>query len=293
MSEIANNLTFVQGKNGGKYPYSNSLLVEDEKKVLIDAGAGKEEMEGLAEKVDVDFVINSHCHEDHIAYNHLFESEVYIHQSEAQVLRDVSELANVYAPRGAEERAEVEDFVRGFVNYEGLEDVVGFEDGRTFDLGVTTLKAIHTPGHSRGHCAFFVPEQRILFSADIDLTSFGPWYGALDSDVDEFIRSIQRLRDLKPEVVLPGHGGVIDENVDLEFERYLGKIYEREERMLDFLSEGRTLGEMIGQGLIYRRFPDYLESWYGMMEGIMIKLHLERLLEGGKIRRENSRYQRS
>ena len=46
-----------------------------------------------------------------------------------------------------------------------------------------SLKVIHTPGHTKGHCCFYEQNSKIAFLADIDLSSLGPWYGGLDSNV--------------------------------------------------------------------------------------------------------------
>ena len=32
-------ITFIQGQNGGKYPFCNSLLIDDREKVVIDPGS--------------------------------------------------------------------------------------------------------------------------------------------------------------------------------------------------------------------------------------------------------------
>lgn len=157
--EISDNLKIIKGENEGRYPHSNSLLVEDEKVALIDTGAGGEKMKELAEEREIDIIINSHCHEDHIPHNDLFDSQIYIHESEMYVLKNLDELANIYTPKGSGKWDEVSGFLHDFVVYEGLEDVFGFGDRHVFDLGGTKLKVVHTPGHSKGHCAFLDPDE--------------------------------------------------------------------------------------------------------------------------------------
>ncbi|MHA1432095.1 MAG: MBL fold metallo-hydrolase [Candidatus Freyarchaeota archaeon] len=76
-------------------------------------------------------------------------------------------------------------------------------------LGDTKLQVLHTPGHSRGHCCFLLPEEKIVFLSDIDLTSFGPWYGALDSNVDDFIDSIEKLKRMSFEIAVTSHKGEV------------------------------------------------------------------------------------
>src|SRR5437867_13389359 len=64
-------VTVLTGERAGKYPHGNSLLVRGtEETIIIDPSLsviGRRDALG-----GVDRVLNSHCHEDHIAGNHLF-----------------------------------------------------------------------------------------------------------------------------------------------------------------------------------------------------------------------------
>ena len=72
-----------------------------------------------------------------------------------------------------------------------------FRDGDVFELGGgVRVRAIHTPGHTRGHCAFRVEPDDVLYLGDIDLSSFGPYYGDAWCDLEDFERSPRpRARD--------------------------------------------------------------------------------------------------
>ena len=71
------------------------------------------------------------------------------------------------------------------------------------------FRVIHTPGHSRGSCCFYFPEDKFLISGD---TLFEGTYGRTDfpggSEI-EIMHSIrERLLTLPKDVVVyPGHGG--------------------------------------------------------------------------------------
>ena len=57
-------------------------------------------------------------------------------------------------------------------------------DGQRFSFGKTEVEVIHrqaTPGQR-----FAFPREGLVFTADIDLEPFGPWYGNIKSSVDEF-----------------------------------------------------------------------------------------------------------
>ena len=41
-----------------------------------------------------------------------------------------------------------------------------YEDGDVFEFGAYEIKFIHTPGHTKGHCAYYVPAQDSVFVGD-------------------------------------------------------------------------------------------------------------------------------
>jgi len=82
------------------------------------------------------------------------------------------------------------------------------EDGEEVSFGHTTLRVIHTPGHTPGGLMFYQSESKVLFSGD---TLFMGSVGRTDfsnGNMDQEIRSIQtRVLTLPDEVVVyPGHG---------------------------------------------------------------------------------------
>src|SRR5436190_1566094 len=71
------------------------------------------------------------------------------------------------------------------------------------------LRVVHTPGHARGHLAFFDEERGTLISGDL-LTAFGTVViDPPEGDMDEYLESLERLQTLNPRVLLPGHGTAI------------------------------------------------------------------------------------
>lgn len=91
---------------------------------------------------------------------------------------------------------------------------------------------------------FFDRAHGILFSADIDLTSFGPWYGNWTSDVDDMIDSITKIIKLKPEIILSSHKGLIQNNVTAKLKQYLQRIYENENRILEVLAQPTNIDQL-------------------------------------------------
>ena len=73
--KITEKILFIEAEGKGRYPYANSMLIDDDTRVLIDTGMGRDLAREIARDKKVDLVINSHGHEDHVACNNLFKDE--------------------------------------------------------------------------------------------------------------------------------------------------------------------------------------------------------------------------
>ncbi|WFE54433.1 MBL fold metallo-hydrolase [Micromonospora sp. WMMD1155] len=81
-------------------------------------------------------------------------------------------------------------------------------DGQSIEVAGTTLRVLHTPGHSPGACSFHAPDLGVVFTGDT-LFAGGPGAtGRSYSDFDTIVRSIRtRLLTLPAETVVhTGHG---------------------------------------------------------------------------------------
>ncbi len=285
MISIADKMYFIEGKNHGRYMFSNSVYIDDERKAIIDTGVGKTLLRKLKKQQVINeqiLVINSHCHEDHIAGNLIFnKSKIAIHKIEAPILADINKLIALYGTDDPKYKELNDNFYAAF----GLKNHnadIKFEDGHIFDLGETKLQVIHAPGHSAGHCCFYEPKEKILFLSDIDLSGFGPWYGDMSSSINDFIGSIRKMIKFNPNVAISSHKGIYKDRIIEELKIFLEKIYEREARILEVLEKPHTLEEIVNKAIIYGKIPEPHEIMI-IAEKIMVKLHLDRLLLAKKI----------
>jgi glyoxylase-like metal-dependent hydrolase (beta-lactamase superfamily II) len=277
--------TVLFGDKHGKYPHGNSLLVHGTNEtILIDPSLAV--IPRRASLPAVDRVLNSHCHEDHVAGNHLFpDATVHAHDLDAPGLRSFDGFMAIYGFDGplAETwgRTVVEQF-----HYVPRPDAQGFADGAVFDLGGgVTVRAIHTPGHTRGHTAFLVEPDGVLYLGDIDLSSFGPYYGDAWSDLEAFERTLALVRGIEARWyatfhhvgVLEGHAAFAE-----RLDRFTGVIARRERELLAYLAEPHTLDEVVAHRFVYR--PGDAVSWADPVERRSMGQHLARLLRGGAVR---------
>ena len=249
-------------------------------RVLIDAGMGAGHLTPL-KKWGIDTLILTHCHIDHrLTRKEIPDVPVWCHEAEALFLND----RNFFLDAVGMQRSGV-DLSAGF-NFS--DDMFAtrinryLSDGECLDLGGITLEVIHTPGHSPGHLAFYIPEANLLFTADVDLTSFGPFYGHDFADIDEFLQSIERLRQLNAGIVATGHAGPFSDRVVDKFNMYEEIIYQRERQVLELLTQPRAIGDFKGRNLIFRTYADFpdLMRWF---EIVHIEKHLKRLKTLGKV----------
>jgi glyoxylase-like metal-dependent hydrolase (beta-lactamase superfamily II) len=285
-------VSVLVGDEQGKYPSGNSVLVQGHAETIIVDPSVTVVAKGGA-PVPVDAVVNSHGHEDHLAGNGLFaEARVHIHHDDLAAARGLDGLMAVYGYESAIEERFREQVVEEF-HYRARPDAEGFTDGHVFDLGGVTVEAVHLPGHTRGHSGFRIGE--VFFLSDIDLTGFGPYYGDMWSDLDDFEDSLRKVRDEDAEYYVTfHHKGIIEgrarflEMLD-DFTAVIGR---RHDAMLSFLAEPRSLDDMVAHRFIYR--PGVETTIVDAVERRSADLHLQRMLRRGEaVEIEPGRYQRA
>ncbi len=83
---------------------------------------------------------------------------------------------------------------------------VVFTGDLTLRVGDHTFQLLHTPGHTPGQVAVHVPEERTVFTGDTIFCGCQTWL--MTSNVDGWVASLDRIRALDVDHVVPGHGPV-------------------------------------------------------------------------------------
>ncbi|MFB3924998.1 MAG: MBL fold metallo-hydrolase [Syntrophales bacterium] len=286
-------LVFIPGERGGRYPFCNSLFIDDDCKTIIDPASDEAALRDLSLKKGIDTIINTHYHEDHTAFNHLFPgAELVVHEALAPCYKSYSAFLDYCGLLDSRHRKEWDHLFLQKFHFQERTPAVELRDGDTITFGRTRAEVLHTPGHTTGHCSFYFPDEGVLFLGDYDLGPFGPWYGDRVSDIDQTIESVRRLRNIPAGTYITSHDmGIIQGSIADLAETYLEVIDRREKDLLAFLEKPRSLDEIVNRWIIYKKEmqPRY---FFEFAEEGMIKKHLERLIRNGRAETKEGRYRK-
>ncbi len=287
-------VTVYYGANRGKYPHGNSLVVRGSNEtVVIDPSLGLVVRGPDAPRADR--VLHSHCHEDHVAGSYLYpDAPWHFHTADLHGIRSLDGLMDIYGFSEPVDAAWRKTVVSQF-HFTPRADARGFRDGDVFELGGgVRVRAIHAPGHTRGHCLFHVEPDDLVYLADIDLSSFGPYYGDAWSELEDFERTLEAVRKLDARRYATFHhiGVVEGRDAFLEhLDRFTAVIADREHRLLDYLAEPHSMAEIAQHRFVYR--PQDPVPFAEPVERRSMSQHVSRLLRAGRAREvEPGRFQR-
>ena len=265
----------IVGERSGKFPYSNSLLVKTSSNdtILVDAGAGTPLREIIGK---IDLVVITHYQPDHIRFLNMIRGKKVYAPAYDTAYRSLVELAKRFAPPVWRTWYEM---AQSLGVPQELPEPMVYEEG---DI-IHGIEPILLPGHLRSHHALLIGET--LFGADMDLTSFGPWYGNPESSLEGIIADACVIAELAPKIYYSSHipYTVKKEQLPRALVEYIDKVFVHAERILTVLDiEGPLKPEkLVGKGLIYPRHPSTYRELYMFFEESMIGKLLEYLSAAG------------
>lgn len=178
----------------------NTYLIDGGLKILVDPGHQhlfarvRDEMEKISIFLDdIDIVILTHGHPDHIESVKNF--------SGLNTLTALSEIEAFFI-------SEIEPGYGSALGVPEFKPEILLRDG-IMEVGDTTIRIIHTPGHSPGSLCLYLQDQKALITGD---AVFYQGIGRTDlsgGNGTELKKSIKNLAKLDSELLLPGHGNII------------------------------------------------------------------------------------
>lgn len=282
------------GHAAGKYPDGNQVIVHGADSLAVfDTPLVSNTLPAASHFDRADLVILGHVHEDHLAGLHrLPDAEVHVHRGDLAALQSWEGMCAHYGYDQPILEALHATLIRDF-HYAPRPNAIAYETGARWTLGGgVSVQAFHMPGHTAGHSVLLVEPEGVAFIGDIDLSSFGPYYGDATSDLGAFRKTLREVAAIPARHwVTSHHKGVISSREQFleQLAAFSARLQAREERLLRLLAERpKTLYELSRERVVYR--PEARELWVESAERLSIERHLNELVGDGRVCLEDGRY---
>lgn len=258
--------------------HTNCYLVYTSREILIiDPGSPYEdEQEALALCVDeliaedrrVREIVLTHVHPDHVAGVNVLND----HLQRKQGTR-VPVAAHRLTAESLKGECSIDRFIEG--------DEVLALDGEP----KIRLRALHTPGHARGHLCFYDRDRGVLVTGD-NVVGFGSVLIDLpEGNMRDYLNSLRRMRELtNVSVLFPGHGPAVA-NPREKIDQYISHRLEREANILQAVRDSATTP----RDIVTRVYTDVSPKAHPMAERAVLA-HLEKLEADGLVARAFDAY---
>eukprot|EP00127_Corallochytrium_limacisporum_P005386 Clim_evm62s203 gene=Clim_evmTU62s203 len=267
ISRISDRVVRVMGGNPSLYTLSGSctyLVGSGQDRILIDTGQGFNEWtENLkqaltSEGANVKEVLITHHHADHVG--------------------GIPDLVE-YVKKVTGQTPRIRKYGPDQIAYsEGVKFDGWLKDGDTISVPGATVRTLYTPGHTKDHVAFYLEEERSIFTGDCVLGEGT----AVFTDLSELMTSLRRMKAEQPDRLYPGHGPeCLDATAKLQ--EYISHREERSDQIIEFL-EGKRGGSATAMQMVKHIYADYPEQYHTPAEANVL-LHLLHLEDTGHVGR--------
>ncbi|XP_077990449.1 endoribonuclease LACTB2-like isoform X2 [Glandiceps talaboti] len=267
VEQLSSRVIRVLGCNPGSFTLqgTNTYLVgTGRRRVLVDTGepSNQEYFTNLKKtltdhNIEIQEIICTHWHHDHVGGIAGICSQV-----QSDPIPKVSKL-----PRNP---VATENMIDCDLKYNYM------KDGETIQTEGATLKVVYTPGHTDDHMILALEEEDVIFTGDCVLGEGT----AVFEDLYDYMKSLQRIIEMKPSILYPGHGPVVDNAVP-KLQYYVDHRNLREKQIMETLEKHKDISmtamELVK--IIYIETPEHLH--HAACGNVMH--HLSKLEKEGKV----------
>ena len=229
----------------GRDPTSNcGIILTDEGVVLIDSGPNPPDSLIILKAVKqltskpIRFLINTETHNDHTTGNFVFSPPAVVIGAAGAT----AGMKSYYDPKRNEKlMAESTEMREAFRGFRVVTPHLEFNERMTLNVGDRTLELIQLKNiHSDADTAIWLPKERVLFSAAVAAVKR---FGFLRPfvTIDNIKSDLQKLKALKPEIVVPAHGRPTTVQFLDETDKFYDVLLERVRKQI---AEGKSVEEI-------------------------------------------------
>jgi len=246
------------------------LIYTSEEILIVDPGSPYEdEQQALAQAVDdliaegrtVREIVLTHMHPDHVGGVNALkkylgeQTKVAAHQLTAEPLTETIRVDRL-------------------IEYSESIDLTGSPN--------ISLRAMHTPGHARGHLCFHEKRTGTLISGDNIVGLGSVLIEPSQGNMRDYLDSLRRMRALPNlSVIFGGHGPAIA-NPYTKLDQYISHRLEREQNILQAVGDGAVTP----QDIVARVYTDVAPKALAMAERAVLA-HLEKLVDDGLVQKSS------
>jgi len=193
------------------------------------------------------YVIDTHIHDDHWLGNGFYKE----HNATIvgpNTFKDLSKIEKTRMQRRISAEAfkgTVQEFPTLFVKDKKILEINGT---RVF------IQSVNTKAHTSNDLFVYIPSKRVVFAGDIVFNERLP--SLRDGNINGWIEALQKLKRMKVDYIIGGHGDVVDKGaVDFTYD-YLFALRAQVKELLD---AGEDIGDVVNKVVMpkYKNIPFY------------------------------------
>lgn len=279
---ISNTITYIEATDVHPSLSCAALVISSAPRIVIDLNLSDRDTEAVLTELQPEQAYTTHFHLDHSRFWVLVEkhstADFFIPSGEEQILARREEYLK--QTPGPKSMAQVWESFLEIIRYREIKHYRTFDETHHIRSGSNIIECIRTPGHSPSHTSFYLPSERILFTGDLGLGKFGPWYGWANCSIPDYIESLLKLKGMKTNILLTSHEGIFRTGIDAVWDNCLFQFFRRERDIRHQLDQGKTVAEMVAKGIYFTNkesVSEPMKTLITIWDEAMLMYHLELL----------------
>lgn len=200
----------VPGKQNEGFTANAGFVITEEGVVVFDAlgtpSLGAAMIDKIREltELPITHVVISHYHADHV-----YGLQAFRELTKAKVIAQEASSLYINSPDAGQRLEQRKQALSPWVddNTRVVAPDLTFEEETLLESGKYRFRIVHAgPAHSPDDSLMMVEPAGVLFSGDIIQNERVPFLASSEVDTANWMRAIEKVRELNPRVLIPGHG---------------------------------------------------------------------------------------